>query len=1449
MDSNSSLGKFCLGEYIVEISSDKVERSRDWDSPEYQDTTNSGGKKETKAIHKMDTEEVSDRFVTPCFVTGPEAYDGEINFGVEENMISNEYAVKLCLEHEVKRGNIIVKKELIVAVREITDFEAGTITIYPDIDPFLEDTKEEEKNIDDWDQLLDFKLDDIPLSGGEELMSFEEATKEALALRISQKFALLEEVRPVLETMAYHAKYKKVLDEIWKDKVELDGMIVKEEAIKKVIGKALKEKYDPKAFIFPIRLEGQVNKNALVNTGSDINTMPYRIYEQSGREEMKKIDYEGRLIPEDPQPSVPRVGIPRPSRASTQDFYDRMGSMEIRQEAIERMDVPLQGDYNPPGYAQPRYDQYYQQYPPPPPQYQQQQDDAEDSVVKRSLFITPVAAKCKDLGATSVVMKSRLSVAKTLTATNKVSGVFSLSRDSSQIRFGNDNFATITGYGDYVQGTLSICHDGKYDIVSTSMAAAKLYADLQGTQVDQTKYHSMIGELMYLTSSRPDIAFATFDFGFELIAYSDADHVGCNDDCKSTFGGIPFLRDKLVSRLSKKQDCTAISDSLDENIISGLPPFSAITPDEHVLSTKKPDNSLSMGDEHLDTIPTTESDEFIKSGVENLIPIPIETLDNPFIASVNIKVIESFMQKIGYQGIVDKKKDVIQYPRFTKLIIDDLMKKYPSIPQRLDEDYHSIKDDILLVSVYSTGNVLFREMPIPNAFLTDEIHATNDYKETPTLTTASPQGKKRKQVSRETSSPRKSLKVTIRQKKQSTTLISPPGDDRKRDEMVEATLLSLTLYKTALAAEVQENIAKVQEKLEDEDIEKMVEGEEDEESYENDVTKKKNYKKDKDEEKDDDVEKTDDAAKEKDNDDHTDHTLVRIHATGSMETRNEQIQTPIPTPNRSFRKDLSSYKTISKELTAIVSPTIATTSKSKNKPNASLIYLNSKNEKRVMYLVEIVKFCDDTLEKVLKEVKLRIFQTKFWKKPPLLETPKTPQTHSVRYDDKETKSFTIAIQKSCKSDWKRSFCGREAEDNETTKKRSKKEKEDLKAQLQDKGIAINFSKSTSVTQSNVSNDFSKPGTAQTLPMNKNPCLKNMNVLAPRMYKLHTDHTQARTSKLPQDSKKTNKRVSFSTGVIPTTSVSRPQLKSNPQGDRVMYNNSQGKKKEVEDHRRSVKLSKNKMSITACNDSLNAKTMNVKSVFAMCDQCVLIDKHDMCVLKSADKPLKETVASESNNKPRNFTRKLYERISKTCSWWYPKFTPSGYIWKPKSGKENVNPNLSMPLGKASRTANLIEIVLFIVDSRCSKHMTGNLKLLINFVEKFLGTVKFENDQIAPILRYGDLVQGSITIKRVYYVEGLNYNLFSVGQFYDKDLEVAFRKSTCFIRDLKGNDLLTGSRGTDLYSITLRDTNCPNLICLMAKATSSQAWLWHRRLSHLNFDTNNLLSKNDIVVGLP
>nr|GEU91015.1 hypothetical protein [Tanacetum cinerariifolium] len=294
---------------------------------------------------------------------------------------------------------------------------------------------------------------------------------------------------------------------------------------------------------------------------------------------------------------------------------------------------------------------------------------------------------------------------------------------------------------------------------------------------------------------------------------------------------------------------------------------------------------------------------------------------------------------------------------------------------------------------------------------------------------------------------------------------------------------------------------------------------------------------------------------------------------------------------------------------------------------------------------------------------------------------------------------------------------------------------------------------------------------------------------------------------------------YDIGVIPPTSVSRPQLKSNQMEDRVMLNNSQGKKQEVEDHHRNVKFSKNKTSVTACNDSLNTKTSNVNFVCVTCGKCVLNDNHHKCVLHSRNgvnsrtkmpmampistrepkrivnqsvaKTLRRTVASESTNqKPRHITRKLYEHVSKACSWWYPKFTPPGYKWKPKSQIRNVNPNVSMPLGNASRTAKILE------------PMTPRRSNVSN-------TTLYSNSFVA---------RRDNPIHRRLWV-------------------------------LKGNDLLICSRGTNLYFITLQDTSSPNPICLMAKAKSSQAWLWHCRLSHLNFDTINLLSKNDNVIGLP
>nr|GEX60882.1 retrovirus-related Pol polyprotein from transposon TNT 1-94 [Tanacetum cinerariifolium] len=150
----------------------------------------------------------------------------------------------------------------------------------------------------------------------------------------------------------------------------------------------------------------------------------------------------------------------------------------------------------------------------------------------------------------------------------------------------------------------------------------------------------------------------------------------------------------------------------------------------------------------------------------------------------------------------------------------------------------------------------------------------------------------------------------------------------------------------------------------------------------------------------------------------------------------------------------------------------------------------------------------------------------------------------------------------------------------------------------------------------------------------------------------------------------------------------------------------------------------------------------------------------------------------------------------------------YFQKTKSvSKTNVSEGLSkqvtaQTLPQTAKKA-IVQLILFIVDSGCTKHMTGNLKLLCNFVEKFLGTVRFGNDQFAPILGYGDL----------------------------------------------GNDLLVGNHGSDLYTISLQESTSSTPLYLMAKATPTQAWLRHQRLLHFNFDYINLLSKKNIMIGLP
>nr|GEU31579.1 retrovirus-related Pol polyprotein from transposon TNT 1-94 [Tanacetum cinerariifolium] len=186
----------------------------------------------------------------------------------------------------------------------------------------------------------------------------------------------------------------------------------------------------------------------------------------------------------------------------------------------------------------------------------------------------------------------------------------------------------------------------------------------------------------------------------------------------------------------------------------------------------------------------------------------------------------------------------------------------------------------------------------------------------------------------------------------------------------------------------------------------------------------------------------------------------------------------------------------------------------------------------------------------------------------------------------------------------------------------------------------------------------------------------------------------------------------------------------------------------------------------------------------------------------------------------------------------------YPRKSKAAKKKV-PVSNLKINKSL----VVQIILWYLDSGYSKHMTGDRSQLINFVPKFLGTVKFGNDHVAKIMGYGDYKIGNVTISRVYFVEGLGNNLFSVGQFCDSDLDVAFRQHTCFIRNLDGVYLLTGSRGNNLYTLSLQDMMASPPICLLSKASMTKSWLWHRRLSHLNFGAIIHLARHGLVRGLP
>ncbi|GKD54812.1 retrovirus-related pol polyprotein from transposon TNT 1-94 [Tanacetum coccineum] len=360
-------------------------------------------------------------------------------------------------------------------------------------------------------------------------------------------------------------------------------------------------------------------------------------------------------------------------------------------------------------------------------------------------------------------------------------------------------------------------------------------------------------------------------------------------------------------------------------------------------------------------------------------------------------------------------------------------------------------------------------------------------------------------------------------------------------------------------------------------------------------------------------------------------------------------------------------------------------------------------------------------------------------------------------------------------------------------------------------------------------------------------------------------------------KDSNKHLLTSTGVKFTTSASGSKPSGNTKNNRIKRAPSSSQKNKVEDHSRKVKSSLNKMnSISEPVNNAHVKhferNAKFESICAICNKCFFDANHDMCVVDYVN------MRAKSKSK-RNKMRKVWKPMGKV-------FNEIGYSWKPTGRtftivgnrcpltritstkvvptKETSTKSVATPTQgilvysmrpKAIRSVGSSSKAK-IVESKTSNSKEPKQSWGSNVSDvpsSSLNDCKlsklFGNDHIAKIMGYEDYQMGNVTISRVYYVEGSGHNLFSVGQFCDSDLEVAFRKHTCFIRDLDGVDLLKGSRGSNLYTLSMDNLLLSFPKCLLSKALKTKSWLWHQRLSHRNFDYITSLAKQGLVRGLP
>ncbi|GJX79953.1 retrovirus-related pol polyprotein from transposon TNT 1-94 [Tanacetum coccineum] len=393
----------------------------------------------------------------------------------------------------------------------------------------------------------------------------------------------------------------------------------------------------------------------------------------------------------------------------------------------------------------------------------------------------------------------------------------------------------------------------------------------------------------------------------------------------------------------------------------------------------------------------------------------------------------------------------------------------------------------------------------------------------------------------------------------------------------------------------------------------------------------------------------------------------------------------------------------------------------------------------------------------------------------------------------------------------------------------------MRTQLQDYGFNYNKIPLYRDSQSAIARDFSRHIKSQRSNSgnDKPQSIQNngLNLLR---------HTILESSRLRQRLSANSDLKLFNFKIMPkvesTGKTRRPQPMRNTKNDRVpstsKSNCIKNKEVEVEGHHRNLLFSKNKKHMSSECNNIKLAIQNDKSevVCAMCKQCLITANHDVYVLNYVN-GLNFRNANQSANVSNIANQKKHiTKVRKP-----KKLGSKERLVSPKPSK----PRICLRWSPTGRIFDLKGKLIASSEFECHPNlfMVRRLRMLKAYDRKSEASNKL------------CLEWENIMITRVYFIEGLGHNLLSVRQFCDSDLEVAFRRNTCFVRNLEGVDLLKGNRTTNLYTINLHEMAYASPICFMARTTSTKSWLWHQSLPHLNFDTINDLTKNDLVTGLP